>query len=214
VTLTAAGDELSAVTSLTEENRPRVAQAVFEAEQGELAPTIAISANNNVWFDLTSIEPARDQTLDEVRDAVTAALTNERTEAALTAVVEEVLSRLEAGEAFADVAGSLNLFPVLSQPLTRSGDGTTVLNQTVANAAFNGGEGHFGSAVNGDGDQVVFQVVEITPGGEATPQVLQALSDGTRQSLYSGFVGGIRQDAGLTINRQVFDQLVTGGAIQ
>ncbi len=214
VTLTAAGDELSAVPSLAEENRPRVAQAVFEAEQGELAPTIAISANNNIWFDLTSIEPARDQTLDEVRDAVTAALTNERTEAALAAEVEQVLSRLEAGEAFADVAASINLFPVLSQPLTRSGDGTTVLNQTVANAAFNGGEGHFGSAVNGDGDQVVFQVVDIAPGGEATPQVLQALSDGARQSFYSGFVGGIRQDAGLTINRQVFDQLVTGGAIQ
>jgi peptidyl-prolyl cis-trans isomerase D len=152
--------------------------------------------------------------LDEVRDAVTAAVTNERTQAALTAEVEKVLSRLEAGEAFADIAASLNLFPVLSQPLTRSGDGTPVLNQTVANAAFGGGEGHFGAAVNGDGDRVVFQVVEITPGGDATPEVQQVLSDGTRQSLYAGFVGGVRQDAGLSINRQVFDQLVTGGTVQ
>jgi peptidyl-prolyl cis-trans isomerase D len=214
VTLTASGEELSAVGSIAEENRPRVATAVFRAEQGALAPTIAISANNNIWFDLEAIEPARDQTLEEVRDAVAAAVTNERTAAALAAEVEDVLSRLEAGAAFADVAASLNHFPVLSQPMTRSGDGTSVLNQAVASAVFNGAEGHFGSAVNGEGDPVIFQVVEVIPGTAATPEVLNFLADGTRQSLYAGFVGGVREDAGITINRQVFDQLVSGGAVQ
>jgi peptidyl-prolyl cis-trans isomerase D len=214
VELTASGAELAAVESIAEENRPRVAAAVFDAEQGELAPTIPISANNNIWFDLKAIEPARDQTLAEVRDEVTAALTTERTAAALAAEVDSVLSRLEAGAAFADVAASLNQFPILSQPMSRSGDGTSALNQTVASAVFNGGEGHFGSAVNGEGDHVVFQVVDVIPGTEATPEVLNFLADGTRQSLYSGFVGAVRQDAGLTINRQVFDQIVSGGAVQ
>jgi peptidyl-prolyl cis-trans isomerase D len=214
VTLTASGDALSAVAGIAAENRARVARAVFDAEQGELAPTVAISANNNIWFDLEAIEPARDQTLEEVRDAVAAALTSERTAAALADEVEKVLSRLESGVAFADVAASLNQFPILSQPMTRSGDGTSVLNQAVASAVFNGGEGHFGAAVNGDGDHVIFQVVEVTPGTQATPEVLNFLADGTRQSLYAGFVGGVRQDAGLTINRQVFDQVVSGGAVR
>jgi peptidyl-prolyl cis-trans isomerase D len=214
VTLTAAGPELTAVPSITEDNRGRVATAVFEAEQGGLSPTITISANNNIWFDLTAIEPARDQTLDEVRDQVTSALTNERVSAALTAEVESILSRLEAGEAFADVATSLNQFPILSQPMSRSGDGTSVLNQTVAAAAFNGAQGHFGSAVNGDQDHVVFHVVDVIAGTEAAPQVLDYLAQSNRQSVYAGFVGGIRQDAGLTINRPVFDQFIASGALQ
>lgn len=209
VTLTASGTELSALSAIAEDQRQRVAQAVFAAQEDRLAPTIAISANNNIWFDLKGIEPARDQTLDEVRDAVAAALIEERTNAAVAAEVETILGRLEAGEAFADVAMSLNQFPTLSQPMTRSGDGTTVLDQNVAAAAFGGGEGHFGSAVNGDGDHVVFQVVEVVPAPEpTTPQLAAYLEDLTRQSLLGAFVGGLRDQAGVRVNQQTLNQIL------
>ncbi len=209
VTLTASGAELEGVPALAEDLRTRVATGIFAAEQDKLAPTIAVSANNNIWFDLKAIEPARDQTLDEVRDEVVAALTAERENEAVVAEVEAILARLEAGEAFADVALSLNLFPQLSQPMTRSGDGSTQLDQAVASAAFSGAEGHFGSAINGDGDHVVFQVVEVVPAAEtATPELKTYLEDTTRQSLVGDFVTGLRDAAGIRVNQQTLNQIL------
>ena len=214
VKLTAAGTELSAVPAIAADGRSRVATAVFAATEDKLSPTVAFSANNNLWFDLTSIEPARDETLDEVSDEVAAAIVAQRTAEAMTAEVESVLERLKAGEAFPDVALSINQFPSLSQPLTRSGDGTRVLNQDVASAAFGGGEGHFGSAVNGDGDHVVFQVVEIQSGTESEPAAAQArafVTDSTRQSLYTDFITGLRDEAGLRVNQQTLNQILALG---
>jgi peptidyl-prolyl cis-trans isomerase D len=209
VEMTAAGAELSTVPSVSEELRQRVATAVFAASDDRLPPTIAISANNNIWFDLKGIEPARDQTLDEVRDAVVAAVAAERTEQAITAEVETVITRLKGGEDFATVATSINQFPQLSQPLSRAGEnGNPTLDQTVGAAVFGGGEGHFGSAINAAGEHVVFRVVEITPPAQAEPQVLQYLEQTMRQSLYSDFITGLRDEAGVRVNQKVLDQLL------
>ncbi|MHB1110164.1 MAG: peptidylprolyl isomerase [Devosia sp.] len=209
VIVTEAGSELTAVPDVPETERARVAEAIFAAAQDKLAPTLSLGSNRNVWFDLKAVEPARDQTLDEVHDAVLAAVTAERSEAAVVAEVEKITGRLKAGEAFADIAVSLNQFPILSQPLGRSGDGTTVLNQDVAAAAFAGGPSHFGSARNGDGDYVVFQVVEVTAAtAEATDAARSFVEEANRETLYGDFVNGLRDAAGIRLNRQTFDQLI------
>ena len=207
--VTASGAELAEVAGLAEDARPRVAEAIFAASPDDkLVPTISLGANHHVWFDLKSVEPARDQTLAEVRDAVAAAWTAEKTEAALIAQGGAITERLKAGEAFADVAVSLNQFPILSQPLKRGGDGTNVLNQDVAAAAFSGGSGHFGSAKNSDGDYVLFQVVDVTPAAETPPTIRSYLEQANQQSLFDDFIAGVRDEAGLRIYRQVLDQLI------
>ena len=219
VSLTAAGAELADIADIAEENRAKVAETVFSAEQGQLAPAISLGSNRNAWFDLKGIEPARDQTLEEVRDAVTTAWTTEKTEAAVLAEIEKITTRLTAGEAFADVAASFNLFPTLSPQLKRDGttlvDGNSsrdpVLDQAVAAAAFAGGEAHFGSARNGEGDYVVFQVLEVNAAsvGENQAQVASYLEEANRQALYTDFIAGLRDELGIRPNRQVLDQLIS-----
>ena len=209
VALTAGGEELSAVADIPETDRAKVAGAVFAANQENLAPTVVLGANRNVWFDLTKVDAARDQTLDEVRDAVVTAWTNGKTNEALTAEVERLTAELKTGKDFAEVATGIGQFPILSQPLTRNGDGTNVLDQTVATAIFNGGPEHFGAAVNGDGDQVIFHVVEINPAtAEAPAQAQQFVEEGTREALYSDFVNGLRDEVGIRVNRPVLDQVL------
>ena len=89
---------------------------------------------------------------------------------------------------------------------------TNVLVATVAQAAFDGGDGHFGYAVNGSGDYVVFQVQAINPAsGKLSPQVTTAVQNSIRNSLYSDFVGGLRQDDGLRINQQALNQALALG---
>src|SRR5690606_24003552 len=102
-------------------------------------PTVAYGANNNLWFDLSNIEAARDQTLDEVRDAVAAAWTNARTSEALEAAAKASVAELDAGTSIALVAGEHNAQSTVSQPFTRDGDGTPVFNQNVATNVFSAG---------------------------------------------------------------------------
>ena len=208
VAITADGSELSALPAIPVDQYGTVAKAIFAAEKDKLAPTIAINANNNVWFDLKTIDAARDQTLDEVKDVVTAAWTAEKTEAAVKAEVDKALADIKGGKAFGDVAGSLNQFPVLSQPLTRQGE-TAPLDQAVASAAFGGGEGYVGSAVNGGGDRVLFQVVEIVPStDEATLDAGGYTAETRQNTLYSDFMSGLRESMGMTINQKVLSQLL------
>jgi peptidyl-prolyl cis-trans isomerase D len=212
VVLTADGAQLTAVPSLAAADRARVTQAVFAAKEKALAPSIQLGGDQNVWFDLKTIVPARDQTLTEVHDAVAKAWTQEKTDAAMKAAADKIVADLKAGKTFEDVAGGLNQFPVISQPITRAGDKTagdssSVLNATVAAAAFDGGAGHYGYALDGDGDYVIFQVAAITPASAALPeQAKTQVENSIKDSLYGDFIGGLRQDDGLRINQQALNQ--------
>ena len=207
--VTAGGGELAAVPDLPEEERARVAERIFAAEEGQLTPAITLSANQSLWFDVTAIEPARDQTLDEVRGAVRTAIMAERRQEALAAEAERVVAELDAGRSLTDVAGQLGEEVVRSAPFGRAGAELSAIGPEVAAAAFSGGSDHHGAARNSEGDHVIFAVAEIVPAGEESQEeVATYLAETTRDSLFSEFVGGIRDQSGLRINRQVFDQLI------
>jgi len=73
-------------------------------------------------------------------------------------------------------------------------------------------EGYVDSAVNADGDHVVFQVVEITPPEAATNDAAKGMVAETRQnSLYSDFMGGLRETSGMQVNRKALDSLLALG---
>lgn len=209
VAVTASGAELSALPNLSAEDRSRVAQAIFAASPDRLIPSVPLSGNAHIWFDLGEVAPARDQTLEEVRADVEAALTEERTNNALIAKSEEIVARLEGGAALADVGFEINALPQLSAPFTRFGSEDGLIDATLASAAFAGGPDHVGSIVNEAGEVVVFQVVDnaapSTPFEQAT---IDALNNETRAGLRSEFVAAVRDDAGLRINQQALNQLL------
>jgi peptidyl-prolyl cis-trans isomerase D len=208
--VTAGGAELVEIEDIPQAEHARVAQAIFAAEPERLTPGIALGGNHNVWFDLKSVEPARDQTLEEVRDEVAAAWTREQTETAIAAQVAEITDRLETGEPLADVAAAYNQFPQVSSPFTRSGETGTPIDSSVANAVFAGGPEHHGSAVNETGEQVVFEVVDVTPDSDGLDeQTLEALADESRLDLVGAFVTGVRDDADMRVNQQALEQAMS-----
>src|SRR5690606_25576339 len=188
--------------------RPRVAERIFAADEGQLTPAITLNSSHSLWFDLTAVEPARDQTLEEVGDEVRAALMAERTQEALAAEAERVVAELDAGRALSDIASGLGEEVVRSAPFGRGGAELSAIGPEVAAAAFSGGSDHHGAARNAEGDYVVFAVAEVVPAAEATEEVANFLEQSARDSLFSEFVGGIRDQAGLRVNQQVFSQVV------
>ncbi|MBU1335029.1 MAG: SurA N-terminal domain-containing protein [Alphaproteobacteria bacterium] len=205
--VTAGGAELTVIPDLAAEDSPRVAQAIFKAEEGALTAAVPLAGNGNLWFDLNTIEPARDQTLDEVRDAVAEALTTERTNNAILAAQADAVARLDNGEALADIAASYNVFPQISAPFTRFGSEDGTIDGAVASAAFAGDENHHGSAVSQGGEFIVFQVTDLTPATGPLEEAANAsLENEARIGLYGDFVSAVRDDAGLRINQQALSQ--------
>lgn len=210
VALTASGAELAILTDLPADQRGRISSRVFATEQGDLSPTVSLGSNYNVWFDLKEIQPARDRTLDEVRDQLVAAWTTQKESEAVATEVEKILAQLKADTSFADAAVAANQFPQLSQPLSRSGDAGTI-DGAVATEIFKGGEGHYGSAINAQGDHVVFQVVEIVPPAADSPDSVPAVAfveKSTRDALYADFIAGVTRGVSLRVNDQVLSQVL------
>ncbi|KKB77964.1 hypothetical protein VW35_12575 [Devosia soli] len=208
--VTAGGNQLDVVPNLQPEDRTKISQAIFKATEGQLTPSIPLTGNAHVFFDLLDVAEARDQTLDEVRTEVTTAMTTERTNNALLAKSEEIVAQLDSGTPLADVAMSLNLFPQISPPFSRFGSDDGSIDNVVAQAAFNGGPEHHGSVVSGSGDYMVYQVVDNTvPTEPLETAAADNLQGEAQQGLYSDFVGAIRDDVGLKINQQALQQLLT-----
>ncbi|WIY54313.1 SurA N-terminal domain-containing protein [Devosia sp. YIM 151766] len=207
--VTVSGAELSVLPNLAPADYPRVAQAIFQAQDGQLIPSVALGGNAHVWFDLEAVEPARDQTLAEVRDEVTAAINEQRANEALLALGAQIVTRLENGEALADIALELNLFPQISTPFTRFGSEDGTIDSTLAAAAFAGGPDHKGSTVTETGEFIVFEVVDISePDEPLAAQALASINNEARTGLYSEFVSALRDDAGLRVNQQTLTQLL------
>jgi peptidyl-prolyl cis-trans isomerase D len=208
--LTSGGNQLDIMTNVTPADRNKVSQAVFKNVQGQLTPSIPVTGNAHVFFELIDVAPARDQELDEVRDELTAAMTTEATNNALLAKSEEIVARLRGGETLADVALSLSLFPQISTPFSRFGADDGSIDQLVAQAAFNGGPDHKGSVVSSSGDFVVFEVADVTaPDAPLETAAATGLQNEAKNGIYADFVGAVRDDVGLRINEQALTQLLT-----
>lgn len=207
--VTAGGAELSVIPDLAAEDTPRVTQAIFKAEQGALTAAVPLAGNANLWFDVTAIEPARDQTLDEVRDRLIETMTAERVNNAILAAQAEAVKRLDNGEALADVAASYNVFPQISAPFARFGSEDGTIDGAVATAAFAGDATHHGSAVSQAGEFIVFQVTDLTEAAGPLEQAAGAsLENEARSGIYGDFVTAVRDDARLVINQQTLQQVL------
>lgn len=207
--VTAGANGLDVLPELAAEDASRVSQAIFKAEQGGLTPGIPLAGNGTLWFDLTAIEPARDQTLDEVRDTLAETITTERVNDAILAAQAEAVERLDKGEALADVAASYNVFPQISPPFSRFGSEDGTIDGAVASAAFAGDADHHGSAVSQSGEFVVFQVTDVTEAeGPLEASASATLENEARIGLYGDFVTAVRDDARMVINQQTLQQVL------
>ena len=211
-TVTPGGIELVSVPGISADNLEKVADGIFAAEQGKLAKTVSIGATNNIWFDLTKIDPARDQTFDEVKDKLATDWTAAKTEAALKAEVASITADLGAGKAFADVASAHGQFPQVSQAFTRDGDKTNVFTPQVASDIFGKGPDGFGSVIDGDGEYLVYHVTSVVAAdGDPSKAITDYSAGAVRDSLYAEFISGLRDAAGIKINQQALSQVLNLG---
>lgn len=166
----------------------------FEAETGTENPPINIGSTGYLYYEVDSIAPAHDRTLEEVRDRVAADWTANEAATRLSAKAAEVEQALTGGRPVAELAAELGVEAQTRRGLKR--DGTDAdLGQTGIAAAFGVARGGTGVAAGASGDtQIVFHVTEVAHPVDAGP-------DSVPQEIRARFAGGLADD--------LLDQLVT-----
>ncbi|ASP77058.1 peptidylprolyl isomerase [Sinorhizobium meliloti] len=183
-------------------------QEVFKADVGTDTLAVNIGRDGSAWFDVEEIIPARDRTLDEVRDEVAADWTAEQQRAALAAKAKELKERIEKGAKLADIASELGLVVETKTGLTRATNDAT-LSPAAVIAAFGGPNGHVANApgIGGDG-QVLMQVTAVEEKAPADAldndsSQIEAIARASGDDILDQMVSTLQTAYGVSINQSL-----------
>lgn len=140
---------------------PALIKAVFEAEPKTENEALTTADNGFIFYEVDSITPARDRTLDEVRQKVVADWTAAETTKRLAAKADELEKRLKAGATLDVIASELKLEKQTKRGVKREADDVD-FGKDGAAAIFGVGEGGTGLIPSPTGDgQILFKVAEV-----------------------------------------------------
>ena len=169
-----------------------------------------------IWYDVAAITPARDRTLDEVKDAVTQRWRNDEIASRLQKTAAGLLDKLKSGSQLDALAGAENLKIETANELKRGGsDGDISTNVTAA--IFHTAKDAFGISVGASPTQwIVFQVTDIKtpkldPNSADGKRIEQTLHSQMSDDLIGQYVGWLESDLGTSINSAVLAQAMGNG---
>jgi peptidyl-prolyl cis-trans isomerase D len=196
--------------------RDAVVKAAFASDIGVDNEALRLSNGGYVWYDVTGIEPAREKTLDEVRDQVATLWRQDEVAQRLSEKARQLTERLEKGEAI-EALGQELAVPVKAATDLARGQAKDDLTADAVGRIFAVPVGKSANAANGADMRAVFKVTSATvPPLVTTTQEAQnvetQLRNGMSDDLINQYIAQVRQDLGVTINQQALRQ-ATGGEL-
>lgn len=144
----------------------------FETEAGIENAPIDLGSNGFLFYEVDSITPERERTLDEVRDRVVADWTDREAKTRLAARAAELEAELDGGKPLADIAAALELEAQTRRGLKRDADDADLGDAGVA-AVFSVGRGENGVIAASGGDvQILFMVTDVVVPMDAGPDAV------------------------------------------
>ena len=205
-------------TGLDKEGKPAldpieplaVIKAIYASDIGVDNDTILTRDGGYVWFEIQKIDPARDRTLDEVKDKVIAAWRAEEITKKLSALATDSVSKINSGTSLNDIAVALgNLTIKTAKGVQRSGK--SELSSGFVAQVFNQPADGAGSVTLDNGDRAIFKVLNSTvppldKSSDAMKQVAERLNAGLAEDVLNQYLAKIQADIGVKVNEQVFRQ--------
>lgn len=163
-------------------------RAAFEAETGIENESITTANGGYLFYEVNSVTPARDRTLDEVRERVIADWTALETEKKLLAKAGELQKRVQEGAELDALASELSLEKQTKRGLKRSADDADFGREGAAEI-FEVSEGGSGIVPSPAGDaQILFKVAQVVePAGADASTV----PEDVRTSFAAGLSGDL-----------------------
>ncbi|AZO23776.1 peptidylprolyl isomerase [Mesorhizobium sp. M1E.F.Ca.ET.045.02.1.1] len=189
-------------------------KAVFEAEPNTENEGLTTADNGFVFYEVQSITPARDRTLDEVRQKVAADWTGAETDKRLDAKAQDLEKRLKAGTTLDVIAGELKLEKQTKRGLKREADDADFGKEGAA-AMFGVGEGGTGLIPSPTGDgQILFKVAEVfepagADGSSVPDDAQKSFSAGMSDDLLDQLVAQLQSQYDVRIDPAAVSQAQT-----
>ena len=199
------------VTTIPETNA--LLTAAFASDIGVDNEPLRASDGGYVWFDVTSIEPAREKTFEEVREEVARSWHEEEISRRLADKAKSLVERLDKGESLASLAGELGLESKTATELAR-GQAKDDLTVESVNRIFATPVGKGGSAAAAD-SRTVFKVTAATvPPLVTTTQEAERIESQLRirlsDDLLAQYIARLQADLGVAVNEVALRQAVGG----
>jgi peptidyl-prolyl cis-trans isomerase D len=167
-----------------------------------------------VWYDVLTITPSRERSLDEVRDQVEQRWRQDQVATKLKAKATEMVQKLEHGGKLADEASAIGV--KVETATFKRDDSPAGVPAPVVAAAFRVAKDGAGQTPisNSSSDVVVFRVTDVVdPPVDTASEAVKKLKDSVDRSLtdeqVAAYVNKLETDIGTTINQAAFAQ-VTG----
>jgi peptidyl-prolyl cis-trans isomerase D len=194
--------------------RDALERAIFESDVGVDNEAIRTGSGGYVWFDVTNIEPARDRTLEEVKEEVTRQWRENAIADRLSERAREVVERLGKGENLEAIATEIGTPLKTATELVRRSPKDDLMADVVARI-FATPVGQSAHAANGPDARTVFVVTGATvPPLARSTQEAQRLEDqleaGLSDDLMTQFLAATQRDVPVTINQAAVSQVVGG----
>ncbi len=186
-------------------------KAAFASDIGVDNDTVATKDGGYVWFEVAAVEPARQRSFDEVKDAVEAALRADKLQKALADKATELTDKLRAGKSIDDLAKETGA------EVKHASDVKRAPHAALANAAilaiFEVPTHAAGSAAVEGGRLVFFVKDAATPKFDASSPDAKATADQIKPAftndILEQYVGALEKIYNVTIDHKAL-QAATG----
>lgn len=188
--------------------------AVFQSDEDADSAPVSLPDGSYAFYDVTSITPTADRPLADVRPAVVAAWTAEKTQAELGRIAADAVKRIQGGAAFEAVAGS---FAAEVETVTglRRGTPSPSLPDDAVETAFSGPVGTVADAEGDGGQRVILEVTDVSDPawfGETddAKRIHDVLAQGLGNTLTMAFLADLQAKLGVVVNQEMVSLVVSG----
>lgn len=177
-----------------------------------------ISVNGGyVFYEVLKVTPSRERSYDEVKDKVAARYVDEEAGKALTTKVDALLAELKSGTKLVDIATREGVTVKTANDIQRQKP-STAIPPKVAEQVLRAARGTARSAQGIDPtERIIFRVTDITPpkvkaDDPQIKQIEQVVAQSIETDLINQYLDALQKQVGLTINRQVMNQITGASA--
>ena len=198
---------------------PNVVNAAFASDVGVDTEALQLPNGGYLYYDVVGVTPARDRALDEVKEQVAARWRDDEVAKRLQAKADELLGKLKAGTALAQLAAENNLKVEAVKNLQR-GQPAPNTPPKLVDAVFKTAKNAAATAEgNAASERYVFRVVEVTlptfdPEAPQGKQLATTLQNSIADDLIGEYIARLEADYGVTINQAALNQVVGGATDQ
>jgi len=192
----------------------RLLNTAFNTEPGVEIDPLQVEGGY-VWIDVAGITPARERTLDEVKDQVQARWREDEIANRLKTKATQILDKLKAGTPLAELA-TAEALKLETRTGIKRGDPSPPLSAGAIDAIFRAAKDGVGTAqAEQPVEQVVFHVTDIIvptteAGSDAAKQLQESLNRALADDVFGEYIAQLENQIGVTINQTALRQVVTG----